>query len=87
MVGIFLNEDKNNFQVPATKVESGKVTNTVGTFLNEDKDGFRVPATKTDSEKVTNMVGTFLNSDGRNNIIKMNPVNAIRFRSSLFINL
>jgi hypothetical protein len=39
MVGTFLEDNINNFQVPVTQVASEKVANTVATFLSEDLYG------------------------------------------------
>ncbi|MBA4854061.1 hypothetical protein [Emticicia sp. BO119] len=42
MVGTFLKEESDGFQVQATQMALEKVANMVGTFLNEDRNGFRV---------------------------------------------
>ena len=45
-------------KVPASKMESKKVTNMVGTFLKEGS--VKVKISENEPEKVTNAVGTFL---------------------------
>ncbi len=51
MVGTFITDSRDSFQISTIKKEPEKVTNMVGTFLDEESDSFQVLASKMEPKR------------------------------------